>query len=382
LDRDVWDPARAEVSARVGATLKELKEGASSGLRLRRVVMDTSVRARDDLDKQRLATEEVLEKTSASVHEFVDRSRHEFDATVDHVLEDLALHAASVNGDFDERRRDAEVTILNAAEQRRSALTSIASQLRAVRVAEDDGGLEPSDLDALDAIEEELIELRERGAAELELAQLGMGIQIVGHEFNSSVGAVRAALRQLKPWADANEGLNRPYGELRTGFEHLEGYLRLLAPLQRRLNRRRSHISGREIADYVEALFERRLGQGRVELRVTEAFAHYDVVTFRSTIYPVFTALVDNAMYWVSERKARRWIEFDADGEAMYVSNSGPSVPERDRERVFEMGFSRRPGGQGMGLFAVHESLKAQGFTIEIVDLGKHWAWRIAHSQD
>ncbi len=382
LDRDVWDPARAEVSARVGATLKELKEGASSGLRLRSVVIDTSVRARDDLDKQRLATEAVLEKTSASVHEFVDRSRQEFDATVDHVLEDLALHAASVNGDFDERRRDAEVTILNAAEQRRSALTSIASQLRAVRVAEDDGGLELSDLDALDAIEEELIELRERGAAELELAQLGMGIQIVGHEFNSSVGAVRAALRQLKPWADANEGLSRPYGELRTGFEHLEGYLRLLAPLQRRLNRRRSHIGGREIADYVEALFERRLGQGNVELRVTEAFAHYDVVTYRSTIYPVFTALVDNAMYWVSERKGRRWIEFDADGEAMYVSNSGPSVSERDRERVFEMGFSRRPGGQGMGLFVVHESLKAQGFTIEIVDLKKHWAWRIAHSQD
>ncbi|HEX3359421.1 MAG TPA: ATP-binding protein [Solirubrobacterales bacterium] len=379
LDQEVWDPARAEVSALVGATLRELKAEASPGQRLRRVVTDTSERARQDLDRQRQTTEQVLETTSSSVHEFVDRSRREFDTAVDHVLEDLALHAASVNGDFDERRRDAEISILKAADQRRSALTSIAAQLRAVRVAEEGGG---SDLDALDALEEELIEWRERGAAELELAQLGMGIQIVGHEFNSSVGAVRAALRQLKPWADANDGLKLPYGELRTGFEHLEGYLRLLAPLQRRLNRRRSHIKGREIADYVETLFERRLEQGEVELRVTDAFARHDVVTFRSTIYPVFTALVDNAMFWVSERKGSRWIEFDADGDAMYVSNSGPPIPGRDRERVFEMGFSRRPGGQGMGLFVVHESLKAQGFTIDIVDLGEHWVWRIAHSQE
>lgn len=382
LERDVWGPARAEVSSRVDAALKNSKTPASPAQRLRDLVVDTSDRARRGLDTQRHTTDETLQHTNSTVQDLMDRSLREFDDVVTDVLAGLASRAGDVNGDFDERRREAEAPILHAAERGRAALVSIAAQLKAVRAIQGKDGLEISDLDALDALEEEVIEWRERGAAELELAQLGMGIQIVGHEFNSSVGAVRAALRQLKPWADANDGLKRPYGDLRTGFEHLEGYLRLLAPLQRRLNRRRSRIRGREIADYIEALFERRMENSKVDFRVTDAFARHEVVAFRSTIYPAFTALVDNALYWAGERKGKRWIEFDADDEAMFVLNSGPTIPARDRQRVFEMGFTRKPGGQGMGLFVVHESLKAQGFKIDLVDVGKHWAWRIEHSDD
>jgi signal transduction histidine kinase len=382
LERDVWATARAEVSARVNMALKKSQAPSSPARRLRDLVVDTSERARQGLDTQRHTADEALQHTNSTVQDLMDRSLREFDETVTNVLADLASRAGDVNGDLDERRREAETPILEAADRGRAALVSIAAQLRAVRAIQGEDGLEISDLDALDALEEEVIEWRERGAAELELAQLGMGIQIVSHEFNSSVGAVRAALRQLKPWADTNDGLKRPYGDLRTGFEHLEGYLRLLAPLQRRLNRRRSRIRGREIADYVEALFERRLESRNVEFRVTDSFAHHEVVAFRSTLYPAFTALVDNALYWVGERKGQRWIEFDADDDAMFVSNSGPEIPARDRQRVFKMGFTRKPGGQGMGLFVVHESLKAQGFTIELVDTGKRWAWRIGHSDD
>ncbi|NLT07355.1 MAG: sensor histidine kinase [Solirubrobacterales bacterium] len=381
LEDDVWTPARNAVGERAGAALAEARSGPTPAQRLRALVVDTSDRARDALDGERRTTGKALERTTSTVRAVMDRSLRDFDQVSERSIAELAAHADSVNGDLDDRRREAELPILEAADRGRAALAAVAAQLRAIR-ATPSGELEISDLDALDALEEEVLEWRERGAAELELAQLGMGIQIVGHEFNASVGAVRGALRQLKPWADANEGLQRPYRDLRTGFEHLEGYLRLLAPLQRRLNRRRSRIRGREIADYVESLFERRLEKGSVGLRVTDEFAAHEVVAFRSTMYPVFTALVDNALYWVGERKGDRWIELDAADEAILVSNSGPPIPGPDRERVFEMGFTRKPGGQGMGLFVVHEALRTQGFDIDIVDTDDHWAWRIRHSDD
>lgn len=388
LHRDVWAPAHSEVSTLVSAALRTVRSQPTPSQRLQALVTDTSDRARAELDRERRTTEQALQQTTSTVLELMNRSLQDLDDTVAAIVSDLAARAERVNGDLDARRREAEAPILAAADRSRDALVAVAAQLRAVRPIKTANGLAVSDLDALDALEEEVLEWRERGAAELELAQLGMGIQIVSHEFNASVGAVRAALRQLKPWVDANEALQRPYRDLRTGFEHLEGYLRLLAPLQRRLNRRRSRIRGLEIAEYIEALFERRMeGDGdeegtKVELEVTDAFARHEVVAFRSTLYPVFTALVDNALYWVGERRPPRWIRFDADTEAMFVSNSGPPIPERDRQRVFEMGFTRKPGGQGMGLFVVHESLRAQGFEIELVDVNDHWAWRIRPSDD
>lgn len=193
---------------------------------------------------------------------------------------------------------------------------------------------------------------------------------------------MRGALRQLKPWADANEGLRPPVEDLRTGFEHLEGYLKLLEPLQRRLNRRRSRIRGAEIADYVSKLFATRLESGNVQLLVSDSFASHEMVTFRSTIYPVFVALVDNALFWVGERRGKRWISLDAEDESMLISNSGPAIPAQDRERIFELGFSRKPGGQGTGLFVVRESLNAQNFEITVADKDKGWAFKITPRQD
>jgi signal transduction histidine kinase len=37
-------------------------------------------------------------------------------------------------------------------------------------------------------------------------------------------------------------------------------------------------------------------------------------------------------------------------GSTLVVSDNGPGVPKRDREAIFELGFTRKPGGRGMGL--------------------------------
>ena len=75
-----------------------------------------------------------------------------------------------------------------------------------------------------EALEEELLALRERASADLELTQLGMAIGIISHEFGASVRSVRESLRQLKPWADKNPALFQTYSGMKASFEHLDGY--------------------------------------------------------------------------------------------------------------------------------------------------------------
>jgi len=43
----------------------------------------------------------------------------------------------------------------------------------------------------------------------------------------------------------------------------------------------------------------------------------------------------------------------DRPGALVVVADTGSGVPEADRERVFEEGYSRRPGGRGFGLYIV-----------------------------
>ena len=59
------------------------------------------------------------------------------------------------------------------------------------------------------------------------------------------------------------------------------------------------------------------------------------------------------------------------------VSDSGPGVGIRDREAIFESGFSRKPGGRGMGLSIGRDGLRRVGFDLRLIDGGKGAAFGI-----
>ena len=65
-----------------------------------------------------------------------------------------------------------------------------------------------------------------------------------------------------------------------------------------------------------------------------------------------------------------RVITLDADNSALIVSDNGPGIAARDRDSLFELGFTRKPGGRGMGLYISREVLKKIGYKLNLVDSG------------
>ena len=94
------------------------------------------------------------------------------------------------------------------------------------------------------------------------------------------------------------------------------------------------------------------------------------VVGFPSTFYPAFVNLVDNAIYWLSQHnpERERTIRLDERDGMLLVADTGRGVDVRDRDAVFEFGFSRKPGGRGMGLHIGRESLRRVGFDLKLVE--------------
>ena len=139
-------------------------------------------------------------------------------------------------------RSDLEAPISEALENAKRTLDSVRSQLEAIDLRSDS-----SLLDQLAAVEQSNVTLQEQTAADLQLAQLGMAIEIISHEFGAAIRSVRSGLRGLKAWADANRELMSLYQRIRGSFDHLDAYLTLFTPLQRRLYRKTVDIRGWEI---------------------------------------------------------------------------------------------------------------------------------------
>ena len=48
------------------------------------------------------------------------------------------------------------------------------------------------------------------------------------------------------------------------------------------------------------------------------------------------------------------------------MSDSGPGIAERDREIVFELGFTRKPGGRGLGLHISRDVLARANYRLSL----------------
>ncbi|SDD36527.1 ATP-binding protein [Kordiimonas lacus] len=203
-------------------------------------------------------------------------------------------------------------------------------------------------------------------------AQMGMGLGILQHEFTHVAADFREAMQAIKPWADRTPGLDNAYSQLRSNFESLDGYLKVLDPLGRRLNRSKVKISGDNIYLFLMRLFGPRLEENSIELIPTTEFRKLSVECKSSTLLTAFTNIVDNAIYWLMEgATGQRNITLGADESGFLISNSGPGIPAADSDRIFEFGESRKEGGTGLGLSISKNGLKDENMDLILLRNGE-----------
>ncbi|OGR35702.1 MAG: hypothetical protein A2091_08385 [Desulfuromonadales bacterium GWD2_61_12] len=225
--------------------------------------------------------------------------------------------------------------------------------------------------DVTSALEDSNRELTEEMEESLHWAQVGMALGMVQHEFNGVVRKIKQDIGLLQPWAKGTPALRELFGDLRTGFSHLEEYLRLFAPLDRRLYRQRVDLSGDEIRGYLLSVFGDRFKRHGISLDATDEFRVFMLKTFPSTLLPVFINLVDNGCYWLTKGNVENgYIRIDTHPDGIIVENNGPGIEQRLAERIFDFGFTTKEHGRGMGLSIARRALRHEGMDLQVIEPG------------
>ena len=367
LQETVFRPAREVVEDLIGAEARRARLSLDRRVRAEAALEDLGREARRSTGDSSKAVKTEANKVAAEARGVAGESLKAVEVELREVLSEFRrLEVAKMPDEsFIETRDALESRVQKVAEDQCTLLRSILEQLQAIDLSG-----KSSTTEQLMAVEQRSMLLEEEAEADAQLAQLGMAIEIISHEFSGTIRSVRNALRKLKAWADVNTGLGELYDDIRTSFDHLDGYLTLFTPLQRRLYRKAVEIRGSEIRDFLEELFRARLARHGVTFAATEAFGKASLVGFPSSFYPVFVNLVDNAIFWLSQQNSQRHrsIRLDERGGTFLVSDTGPGVNVRDRDAIFEFGFSRKPGGRGMGLHIGRENLRRVGFDLRLIE--------------
>ena len=218
------------------------------------------------------------------------------------------------------------------------------------------------------AMEKRVLDLEAQADQDFEMIQLGTAVSIINHEFMVAVAQIRTGLRDLHEISLRAKAVRPVYDQIRNNFEHLDGHLKLFTPLQRRIQRQSVTISGSDLRQYVDDVFSGRFSRHEVDLVTTDNFKRLSINCYPSTLYPVMINLVDNAFYWLSSVQGDRKMLFDFVDGSIVIANNGPKIEKRDEERIFERGFSRKPGGRGLGLYISAKALEQEKMSLGLVE--------------
>lgn len=196
-----------------------------------------------------------------------------------------------------------------------------------------------------------------------ETAQLGVAVEIIDHEFNQLYAKINHAIDKL-----SNDNLFTDVEQfkfLKQNFKQLEDKYDLLSPLYRISGVVAKDIKCETIFKYLEKFFASKISNNNVIFEETTAFKNHVINIKEPVIHTVFINIINNALYWLRNSNTKHIkLDYFKETDEIIIMNSGQRIEEHRLEKIFQLFYSNRPNGRGIGLYLSKQSLNECYFDV------------------
>ncbi len=229
-----------------------------------------------------------------------------------------------------------------------------------------------------DAVSQQLRRLPAGGAAGKELAQLSKRVTALGrltagvaHEVKNPLNAMTIHLELLrnkiesgKPAADVRSHLDIIGHEIKRLDSVVQGFLKFARPEDMRLERVSLAALASDVAQSIRAEAE----AGRVTVEASAADRALEVDADPAMLRQALLNLAMNALQAMPHGGTLRFTtEAGRDGRALLkVRDTGTGIPPEQLARVFDLYFTTKAGGSGIGLSMVFRTVQLHHGDIDV----------------
>ena len=226
--------------------------------------------------------------------------------------------------------------------------------------------------------------IREAVAVYQGQATLGKIVNVIFHEGGRPLSYFRNQIPNLESWYESFQKTGDPT-ELEEIMTIAEGIgrnmdfftqlFRTLDPLTAKKRGARKLVLLKKAVEGALSVFEDQIVSHGISAKVSGR-DDFQFLSWEQDIYTIFTNLIDNSLYWISEKKPsirKITIELQTDGDSLHhidYRDTGPGIePEHiDSGVIFEPDFTTKPNGTGIGLTIAAEAAKRNDLELEALE--------------
>ncbi len=166
--------------------------------------------------------------------------------------------------------------------------------------------------------------------------------------------------------------------------ERLDKLLSNLDPLTRPRRRRRPSVDALAIARKSAAILGPQFERAKIDVSIQRG--EVKVLAWEADVFHALFNILHNSLYWVQQISGVREISIrakrvDRSGDQsstqeaeIRITDNGPGVHEAISSSIFDLGYSEKPDGTGIGLFIAREAIERSKGTLELVNPGEQGA--------
>lgn len=194
-------------------------------------------------------------------------------------------------------------------------------------------------------------------------AQLGIAVEIIDHEFNQLYAKINNQIGILSKYEIVSS--IKEFAFLEKNFKQLEDKYALLSPLYRISGALTKSVSCNVIYNYLQQFFENQIKEYNIKFDASESFKKHSIKIKEPVIHTVFINVINNAVYWMRNKEPRIIkLDYLIDSKEIIIANSGEKIPDYRLDKIFNLFYSQRPNGRGIGLYLSKQSLNEASLDI------------------
>jgi len=219
-----------------------------------------------------------------------------------------------------------------------------------------------------------VVRLQEHYSRVMMAAGLGQLVDIVVHEIGAPLGRANRALARLERTVkrtlegSIQETFSKQITDIKAFLEQLGNQREMLMPKTAGRRGRAMAFSVQEEILANLGLFESLLAKQGIRPELRAPKDPLVVHMSRSVLGQVVANLLDNSIYWLTRHhgdgkggKINIHLSHLESGFRILFCDDGPGIAPEDSERVFDMNFTRKPNGMGLGLFVARQVIDNYG---------------------
>lgn len=233
---------------------------------------------------------------------------------------------------------------------------------------EDESGQENTILVVRDLTEQR--HLQEQLQQKERLSAMGELASGVAHEIRNPLNAISTTIQQLDKDFEPKENQEEyhqlarmVYREVRRINETVQSFLRFARPQPLQPSR----FQLKELFDHLQSQYSSTMEQRQIEFGIDLRWQG-EVFWDKGKMQQVFMNLIQNAIDAVGN-KGKISISVERENASLLkirVADNGPGIPEHIRSKIFNLYFTTKPEGTGIGLAVVQQILFEHGGTISV----------------